>query len=159
MTQVKDYKIDIFPCHPSQLFIRLMEGLRVRISMIIQFVKVYGTLSNLRFIRSVFSSATRKQQRLSYSLSEQQRWPHVTECSSDGGKHYIHEISFIAALQGFSLKLAAISWLKTASVGICKFLSLLWRTCQVNNSITELNNNNIKCGDATFKMQCHRSSH
>lgn len=65
MTQVKDYKIDISPCHPSQLFILLMEGLRVRISMIIQFVKVYGTLSNLRFIRSVFLSATRKQQRLS----------------------------------------------------------------------------------------------
>lgn len=77
MTQVKDYKIDIFPCHPSQLFILLMEGLRVRISMIILFVKVYGTLSNLRLIRSVFSSATRKQQWLSYSPSEQQRWPYV----------------------------------------------------------------------------------
>lgn len=79
MTQVKDYKIDIFPCHPSRLFILLMEGLSVHISMLIHFVKVYGILSNLRFIRSLFSSATRKQQWLSYSLSEQQRWPYVRE--------------------------------------------------------------------------------
>lgn len=35
MTQVRDYKIDIFPCHPSHLFIPLMEGLSVHICPLI----------------------------------------------------------------------------------------------------------------------------
>lgn len=85
-----------------------MEGLSVRISMPIHFVMVHGTLSNLKFIKPLLSSATRKQQWLSYPLSERQRWPYITETSGNVGKHYIHEVSFIQTLQGFSLKLATL---------------------------------------------------
>ncbi len=111
-----------------------MEGLSVHISMHIHFVMVYGTLSNLKFIRPLFSSATRKQQWLSYSLSEQQRRPNVRESSGNVGKHYIHEVSFIQALQGFSLKLASLIFrLKTAFNGYFLSPLLLWRTGKVND--------------------------
>lgn len=132
MTQVKDYKIDIFPCHPSQLFILLMEGLSVRISMPIHFVMVYGTLSILKFHRSLFSSATRKQQWLSYALSVRQRWPYVRVSSANIDKQCIHlfKHSRDSVKTGNSY---LISRLKMALMDSLCVLLFLLRSCKVNN--------------------------
>ena len=103
ITQVKDYKIDILPCHPSQLLFLLMEGLSVHISMPIHFVLVYYPISNS-------SSACYPPLPLESSSDS----PILSVSSRGGctshrapvnvGKHYIHKLSFIQALQGFSLK-------------------------------------------------------
>lgn len=157
MTQVKDYKIDIFPCHPSQLFILLMEGLSVRISMPIHFVMVYGTLSILKFHRSLFSSATRKQQWLSYALSERQRWPYVRVSSANIGKQCIHlfKHSRDSVKTGNSY---LISRLKMALMDSLCVLLFLLRSCKVNNDNPQSNNINAEvriCERQTlFETKC-----